>query len=253
MGENFGNYDAIDVAIQRFHNEHIHKQPQILRAPGDRLWCFFFSVQRVFAARGFSVPELGQLYKIFRSIARNFAVGFGMENTSNIRVDQGAMIIFELGKQYGLGVLQLGIWRPQEPGRRLHTDPHVVLYDFPDSDITVPDHTIWLRHSGNPESGHYDGLAPIGTEVRPEEAERLACMASAPRSQLGDMVDRIRAIDNAMKAREMSIVDVHDTNLRTLARLTIQEIWRVIKMASPTDLATEDLSLAISRRTFTWV
>lgn len=82
----------------RFLNKHLHKQPQILNAPGDRTWCFSYSVQRVFAAREFPVPELelGQMYKISRNIARNSAFGFGMENTSNIRADQGAMILFSL-------------------------------------------------------------------------------------------------------------------------------------------------------------
>lgn len=47
------------------------------------------------------------MYKISRNIARNSAFGFGMENTSNIRADQGAMILFSIEKLYGLGVLQM--------------------------------------------------------------------------------------------------------------------------------------------------
>lgn len=216
----------MEVALQRFQDDYRGGQPLILPTPGHQLWCFMFAIQRVFASRfegRFPIPRLATLYKIFRCIVLNADPCFMMDNRDNFRVDQGAMVVYKMGKLLGMGNVQLGIYRPKERGRIRYDDPHVILYGFPGDDEVVADYTIWLAHTGALTHGHYSAMAPQGSRVR------LSGIGQLAKEQSVAFVRRVLTIDDAMIERHKSIVDVDEEKLHLLTRFKPSRILALIR------------------------
>lgn len=153
------------------------------------------------------------MFKIYKEIAEKAAFEFQMENDNNFRVDQGAMVLHEVGRRMGLGNVQLGTWRSQDPGIRRSTDPSVVLYDYPGSENAAANHVFWLRHTGPIDFGHFEGLSAVGSWRWPLAVDVHMLLR---REQCPAMVDRIMYVDACMAAKGSSIVGVPDEELLRL-------------------------------------
>lgn len=246
-----------DIAVQRFLDDHATGCGVTINTPDDCSWSLFFALQQVFAARGFEIPPLYQMYKIFQGLVREGELPVlpgETDNHEDFTLDQAARILHGLGQLYGLGDLQLGIWQPGRDGTRRPGQAYVFLCPFPGSGSKVADHTIWLRHTGAIEGshGHYSAMWPAvwpaGGDVIAMSAEERVCAQEAPREQLFERVQRIIAVEFAMRQRRddwnlgMSIADVTDRTLEELvSHFPWQQILQIIAQASVEELKLDGL------------
>lgn len=198
------------------------------------------------------------MFKIFRRLVwENPLLIIDGNNRSDFTVDQGAMILHELGELYGLGDLQMGIWRPEQEVIKKPTDPCVTLCPFPGCENKAANHTIWLIHTGNTEGGacHYSVIVSGTASKSPAAVEKILSAQEVPEEKLEKRVNRIWAVNDAMKERHdergeiMSIADVTDKSLQELVCFhPEQQIRRIIRQASLEELKSDSLGMRAYRQ-----
>lgn len=216
------------IAVQRFLHDHLHMKPYTDNAAGNEFWCFLYAVQLAFARKFSIIPALPWMFKLIRCHSLD-EPGFDMDNNADCWINQGAMIVHTMGRALGKNNVELGIWKPNAPGKNRPEDPHVTLFGLPGTDNAVADYTIWLKHTEGPDRSHFDALVAVHSNLS-LESDVLPYM---DREQGHTVARRILAIDKAMVTHHLSIVDLaDDVILKLVYRNTRSKIRELLKNAS---------------------